>query len=340
MSIVTIKDAIRALAQSLQVATVFPSALFVLVNAYIILPALGLEFDLSKPSAVTIVISLTLMLSYTLYAFNFPLIRFLEGYKLQEADFFQWNLKKQQRHFADLEKDIGDLRRLDHYYRRIFEGLEEDTSSQEEQIGVLWDEWQRIRLERARSEFYFDRDFPSRPGMVLPTRLGNTIAAFEDYPRTRYGMDSIVLWGRLVPLLKEKQFLEFVSQEKSVFDFLLNTSLVVVCLGLELSYLCLFLGKCWLSAPILLLTFVAFLILYNGMIVAARQWGTTVRVAFDLYRHDLSQRLGLRPTKSFKKEVKRWRAVSRFLLYRQEMVEEQFKGFISQKKRIPQSKEK
>jgi hypothetical protein len=339
MNITTIKDAVKALAQSLQVTTVFPAALMVLVNAYVVVHQIWPSIGLATPSAVTIMVSLTLMLSYTFYAFNFPLIRFLEGYKVQDSDIFRGALKRQREQFRDLDVRIRMLREQDQAYRSLFEELDWDALAQEEMIDVRWKEWQEVRLDRARFEHEFDRDFPSQIGMVLPTRLGNTIAAFEDYPRTRYGMDPIVLWGRLVPLLKEKQFLEFVSQEKSVFDFLLNTCIVVAFLGLELFYLCLFLGEFVLAVLVLGLAGLFVWVLYNGMVIAARQWGTTVRVAFDLHRHDLCQHLGLRPAKSFRKEVERWQAISRFFLYRQDDIDRGFREFIPQAEVAKQEKQ-
>jgi hypothetical protein len=156
----------------------------------------------------------------------------------------------------------------------------------------------------------------------------NIIAAFEDYPRTRYGIDTIALWPRLVPILKEERFTDFVSQEKSVLDFLLNMFAVLLVLSIELVYLTLFLGRVEFAIGICIFAFTVSWMLYEGSVIAARQWGTTVRVAFDLYRHNLWHRLGLRPTERFQEEYVRWQQVSRFLLYRHEDV--WFRGFRSQ----------
>ena len=157
------------------------------------------------------------------------------------------------------------------------------------------------------------------------------MAAFEDYPRTRYGIDAIALWSRLVPLLRQNEYLDFVNQEKRVFDFLLNTCVVIAVLGLETSYIALYKGVylLWIVPVALLLGFSITWVLYQAMIFAARQWGTTVRAAFDIYRHDLYKHLGLRPSYSFKTEYERWRAISQFLLYRREHPED-FGEFVPQ----------
>jgi len=330
MNINAIKDAVKALAQSLQVTTIFPAGLLVLVNAYLILPLIYPELDLTTPSTVTIVGSLTLMLSYTFYAFNFPLIRLLEGYKLQETDFLQWLLKQQHEKFDALVTDIRELWAQFEECYDYFDGLEKDDIPGDEEFFGYQRKWQQLKAHLPRLERKFDIYFPSTRKMVLPTKLGNTIAAFEDYSRTRYGMDSIALWARLIPILKEKNYLEFVSTEKAVFDFLMNTCIVAVVLGLELVYLHLFRGNWGLAIGVTGLTALVAIILYNGMIIAARQWGTTVRVAFDLFRHDLHRRLGLRAAGDFKGERERWQAVSQFVLFRRERSLEEFNEFISQ----------
>lgn len=273
MSISTLGDAIKSLAQSLQVSTIFPAGFLVMFNNYFIVPLILPDLDRTTPQAVTVVISSTLLLSYTLYAFNFPLIRFFEGYKFQEDFLFsillKWSYSREIKRFRRMESGEG---------RR-------------------------------------DRDFPSKEALFLPTRIGNVIKSFEEYPKTRYGMDTIALWSRLVPVLKDKEFLDYVLQEKSVFDFLLNMCLVTSILGIELAYRSIYLHQ-WIAIPLISgLTYLILRILYEGTYIAARQWGTVVRVAFDLYRHDLAKWLSLRPASTFQEEWDRWDAISHFFLY-------------------------
>jgi hypothetical protein len=39
---------------------------------------------------------------------------------------------------------------------------------------------------------------------MLPTMLGNTLCAAEFRARSRYGLDVVVLWPRLYPLLSDR----------------------------------------------------------------------------------------------------------------------------------------
>ena len=297
------------------------------MNVYFILPHVWDDFNPTSSAVLILAISFTLMISYTLYAFNFPLIRLLEGYKLKEADWSRKRLQKRRQEFKYLVDKIDALRmERARFVNR--QGFDPDEGSALPLGKDKSYECEALKAELAELEYRLDRHYPSTVHAVLPTMLGNVIAAFEDYPRTRYGMDTVALWPRLVPLLKEKKHTEFVNQEKSVFDFLLNMLVVVAILGTELVYLNIFFGQLKLSVGIGVTAALLSWVLYQGMLIAARQWGTTVRVAFDLYRYDLHRRLGLRPTGNFGEEYQNWQQFSRFLLYRCKNVE--FDGFISQ----------
>jgi hypothetical protein len=331
MSINVIKDAVKSLAQSLQLTMIFPAALLVFVNGYVIIPyllrGLDIPYDTSTPIALASFVSITLLLSYSLYAFNFPLIRLLEGYQLKEADFFYDRLLRKQQEFNAIKY------RLDLYETQIIEEqafiasvgdeglLDDDVLQHREKLDMLYARW--AELQR-----HFDMAFPSTLPQVRPTRLGNTIAAFEDYPRTRYGMDTIALWARMIPLLQDKHYLEFVTQEKAVFDFFLNMLVVIPILGLEAAYIALFYENWGILFSVLVMGIVITWVVYRGILIAARQWGGTVRVAFDLYRRDLGERLGLRQASSFHLERERWEALSAFILYRHRNAA--FHHFVSQ----------
>ncbi len=307
MSINALTEAIKAIAQSLQVATIFPSLLFMLVHIYIIVPRLQgffkIQVDTTAPPTLAIVAALSLIMSYALYAFNFPLIQLLEGYHPSSRRVWKAWLDAKRSKFRNLTATIKTLKTR---IRRIETEYYPHSAHTDPT-------WQILSTELFRAESEFEYTFPSGESLLQPTTLGNIIAAYEDYSRTRYGMESSALWPRLVPILKERQYLDFVTQEKVVFDFLLNTGLVTVFLGLELGYLTLFLNQPLLGGGLILLTLVAGWVFYFGLTVAADQWGMTVRVAFDLYRDELRKRLGLRVADTFAAEHVRWQETSRFL---------------------------
>jgi len=324
MDINALKQAIQALAKSLQVATVFPSALWVLANVFLVVLPLNPEWNLSSGASVTLIVSATLMLSYSLHAFNYPLQRLFEGYKFKYCRLFYPLQAYFEKKFVETQREIRELRK-EQQTREKFPACKRTTQKAFPYCDLSEEEL-RARLRRAASNLEFD--YPSEQAKVLPTSLGNVMAAFEDYSRTRYGMDSIVLWQRLVPILREKGYLEFVAQEKAVFDFLMNTLVILLFLGVELSYIYLWWGEVDRAIFFAFLTIVLCAILYWGMALAAQDWGGAVRVAFDLYRHDLFLHLGMVPGHDSSEDFDNWRAVSRFYLYRSTQARE-FKGFRS-----------
>lgn len=326
MSINAIWDAIKALAQSVQVSTIFPSTLLVMVNVYVILPRLMPGLDNNSSPALVIITVLILTVSYALYAFNHPLIRMLEGYKIKEKDLGKSLLKYER---AREEKLLAQLEKTTNALSKAGNELEwcdicGKARSAEDEL-----EFQRLQSELLGLQTELDYEFSSNR-QIMPTSIGNTIAAFEDYSRTRYGMDSIAFWPRLVPVLRDTKYLDFVTQEKAVFDFLLNTCLIITILGIQFIYLNVYFNNLDWAFILVSILIVVIVIFWKGMEIAARHWGYTVRVAFDLYRGHLHRQLNLKSEagETFKQEVDRWSRASVFLLTRVGNIE--FKDFVSQ----------
>lgn len=319
MNINAIKDAVKALAQALQIATIFPATLLIFVNAYLFIP-LSVGGDSASPNVASLTVAATLLVSYLLYALNYPVIRVFEGYKFQNDLIVGWFLARKRRHHSRIQASIDELYRWkailenDYLGPRPDESVHRQDSRIEERSRRLHD---MLVFRLANMEHQFDLHFPGLQASVLPTKLGNTIAAFESYPGNRYGIDAIAMWPRLMPILKRTDYIEFVAQEKAVLDFLLNMIVVTLILSLEgLALLWISEQGVWTLA--LLPVAVTFSwILYASAVIAARQWGITVRVAFDLHRHQLRRELGIRTSDTFAEEYLLWKRASAFFLIRQ-----------------------
>lgn len=313
MNINAIKDAIKSLAQSLQVPTIFPAALLVLTNLHLLWPGILTAVKGSTLEETTLTIGATLMLSYMLYAINYPLTRLFEGYRWRETAFGQWLEDRMRNRLLDIRREATELA----VWIQSFSASHKIDPTNPDTAGLRpleleWWRWANARLARLARRL--DTYFPSEPEAVLPTALGCTIRAFEDYSRTRYGMDSVALWPRLVPILREAGHLEFVTQEKAVLDFLMNTCLIIWFIGIECFLYGMIHGEWVIIFASIPLAIAISLFIYYCMVLAARQWGTMVKVSFDLYRHDLRRALGLRALHSTPDEYVRWRDVSVFLL--------------------------
>jgi hypothetical protein len=277
MNIASIKDIILSIAQSLQLSTIVPALFFILLNSIFIFPV---KNYLSTEDSIVILIFTIISLSYLLYAFNGTFIRFLEGYIGWDL-FFLKGIKNER------------IKSYQIKYNKLKQNKERSNNTSK--INAI-------------QELYLN--FPILEDNIKPTGLGNKIKAFEDYSFDRYGIDAVALWPRIVPILIENKYMEVVSQKKLVFDFLMNLLFVTLILGIEVTFKLCFLNNLDLVIISSLITTIFSIILYKGMLNCAVQWGNTIRVAFDLFRHDLWNKFKLDKVSNYQEEILTWETLS------------------------------
>jgi len=280
----TLTNTFILLIKSFRLSSLFPALCFVVTNYFLLLPRFygGNSFSLLRDESFGRLIFLTFLLTaligYILNYLNFPLIYLAEGYP----------------------------------FRNTWWG----------QLMIAWYRGRKARLEQlAKSSdrerrFYQDKlvdYFPPDSNGLAPTLLGNVIAAFEAYPSRRYGIDGVYMWPRLLPVLNKEKYAIFVEREKEGFDFFLNFSILSGVLAAESVLLRLFLGQPMFTWVALASGCVAFLFYYWGAVNCARNWGETIKTAFDLYRYQLAEQLALKPFKDKIDETRRWEAISYFI---------------------------
>jgi len=86
----------------------------------------------------------------------------------------------------------------------------------------------RIYLEAAVkiSGFPLDRT-TSMPRVYWPTRLGNLIAAYEQYPRLKYGLDAVFYWPRLWVTI-DKDLREEIDNQQALADGLVYVLVALI----------------------------------------------------------------------------------------------------------------
>jgi len=254
----------------------------------------------------TIALIIIWLLSILLMLFNRPIIRLLEGYG-GRFNPFHILLPRRQREFEVKAKP--HLEKLE----KLLDARRRGVPS-EEKISEL-------------AVWHAVRDFPEAPALVLPTRLGNVMRAYERYPDVVYEIEAIAVWSRLFMIIPEKAR-ERIRESEGVFNFsisMLFTSAVTLITSGAMIISSLYSGGLsglvahttwWLL--ILVLAAGAFFAWFSWWRLpdAARERGEQIKSAFDLYRGELADALGFELPATEAEERRMWRLVSRRMLLR------------------------
>lgn len=243
---------------------------------------------------VTLCLAGAFFIATVFLSLNIYIVRLYEGYPVSGWRFLKKRLQSQR----------------DQIYQEIA-GIKGELNKQLNQQGSYE---ANLRLNRLQQEA--DERYPPPPAEVLPSSLGNIIRAFEHYPFTRYSIEPIAVWPRLLAVVPENQT-EAINTQKSLMDFWLNLSLV--CLVSGLFWAVVVVWYVYISSlflvPVLVVSILLAYLSYRGAIPCAVAWGYEVRTAFDLYRSDLLQRLGIQKPSSISDERNAWQKVFWFFRY-------------------------
>jgi hypothetical protein len=234
-----------------------------------------------------------------------PIVRLFEGYPLESLS---------RRSGRNRHRWLS----LWFYVRPVYDSLRGREERRYKALVVrrdhLWHGPEANRRVRQNARI-LDRLFPSREDLLLPTRVGNAIRAFEEYSTLRWGLDGIAVWPRVETVLSDQEQ-RLHADAKGDFAFLIIGSLGAFTLGVVLLidaivHHPLAFGAAWIAY---LVPFTASYFLYRSSVGAAVRWGTEVRASIDMHRIDLYQRIGIRvPTLDDEPVVAR--ELSDFLLY-------------------------
>jgi hypothetical protein len=148
----------------------------------------------------------------------------------------------------------------------------------------------------------------------LPTTLGNIIRALDAYPFTRYAIEGGVFWPHLQHVIKG-DLREDVSNQRMLLDMCLALTSLFALLVATTVFLgpWLFFGYFWL---LYVPGFVGLSwIFYRTSIQAALALSRAMRAAYDVFRFDLLDALGVRAPKDLKDEREKWERFSVLAAY-------------------------
>lgn len=302
--------------KSIMLGTFMPVALFVGLNLLFVLPLFPSDpqplqsiVDVNTREAIELTL-LIIVLTGLLYNLNIPIVRLYEGYTWQNSAIGQWR----KRYYESQLQITSELRPFVQDLSITLTRRAENAAQREARETI-----QGLRSELGRS---YNRDFPISRASILPTRLGNVIRSFENYPQRQYGMAAITLYPRLVATI-DKEYLGQIDNAKTAFDFMINCSLLSAVLSVTLLITGL-LSAVVITVPQLsiywLIEIVAFLFLtsafYRSSIGRASEWGDLVKGAFDLYRWKLLKELGYKIVPAtMEQERGLWREISGQMIY-------------------------
>jgi hypothetical protein len=241
-----------------------------------------------------------------LLVLNFKLIRVLEGYgAVNPARLLKWR----------------SLRLFDQLNARV------DRISEKPRISnAELSERRRLRTRLAN-------EFPEQRNLVLPTRFGNVVRAFERYPQIIYNIEAIRSWIRLQAVLPEA-YKNSLDAAKTVLDFFVHiwfgSVVIAVAALLRLAYVMsshIDGGFAWTLLVISGCGAFSALLAAKSAQEAAGQWGELVKAAFDLYRGDLCKQLGFELPREIERERRMWAPICRTMIYRQARYAAEFTEF-------------
>jgi uncharacterized repeat protein (TIGR01451 family) len=144
-----------------------------------------------------------------------------------------------------------------------------------------------------------NEDFPYGEDLVLPTRLGNVIRNAEDYSRQQYGISAVLLWPRLLGVI-DARYATLLDDAKTTFDFALNCMVLSAAAAVFTLALALtrdasggLLDPAWWRVALFAAVSAT---AYAAAVNRAREWGSYIKSAVDLYRNALLKQLGYQYT--------------------------------------------
>jgi hypothetical protein len=139
-------------------------------------------------------------------------------------------------------------------------------------------------IQRAGAAGYqLRRCFPQPDHLLRPTALGNVLAAIDDSAGRAYGLDPVIAWPRLYPVLGEPTR-SLVDDRRDALDAAVRLAATMAVTAF--AALALLVCSGWWALLALIPLAVAALA-YNAAVQAALAYAETVQVAFDLHRADL-----------------------------------------------------
>lgn len=323
------------------VGAIVPSLSFVLLVIMLFQPAVSptVEFNINHlldaaSERFWFAVVFSVLLGFTLSSLNTFFIKTFEGYillhrlpSLRRAQIkrFRYLRRKHQR----IEKSINRFDEAanltsDEKQKWLSLLYKEDRTPEEQQeyerlSKMVERKQQKLEMlldQEYRLASHLDSYFPHHEGYILPTRFGNILRAAETYPSTRYGIDAVPVWPRLIYVIPLKYY-EMIEHSWNQLSFLVNCAVLS---GLFTLLSLIILGWTRLIKPDLTQNYLiafgvsltATFIFYRAAQLLVMTYGNMIRSAYDLFRSQLLVQLNQKLPDDLDEERDTWTTISDF----------------------------
>jgi len=148
---------------------------------------------------------------------------------------------------------------------------------------------------------------------VMPTALGNVFAAAEDYARRMYSLDTVVWWPRLTLSLPDDLRSQLDGSVMALYA-LINLSALLALWAISGGVLLMFTDRPWLLVGVFFGGLALSWGCYRAAVTQAGDYGNSMRVAFDLYRHRILEGMHIPVPDNLQAERVLWETLTNWVL--------------------------
>lgn len=275
----------------------------------------GPELTLLGGVFLFIIILLVYLLAYLLATLTTPIVRLYEGY-WSEGSLTHKVRTRLEKRLAAQQRALDIREEVLAAQQRALDSSEGILANQQETLArqevALADKKKALHAKRTYIEAIQYVNFPRNPNFLKPTRLGNVLAAAEEYSSQIYRLDAVIWWPRLAPLLPD-EFRVQIDTALTPMLMMLNLSLIFTLMALIgggvmlfdkqlLFFMAIFIGGLLLARAC-----------YFAAVSQAVDYGNWIRVAFDLYRHEPLKKMHIPTPDNLVEEGLLWTSLNNWL---------------------------
>lgn len=300
------------------VASLVPSLAFFTISMLTLQPILsddikdllGSKFNPMGESGLLLVL-LTVILGFTLTSLNTFVYKVFEGYVLiWRLPFLRQGQIKQSR----------QLRKVHDRIAKKLSRLERGSLSRRAERKI-----EDLRSTQTALLARYDLHYPPTEEEILPTKFGNILKSAETYPTSRYRIDSVPMWPRLIQVMPPAYYAK-VDEASNQVSFLMNCTILAACYAVMTIGISVYFAvsqifqpsenyplEVWVYLGLFLLAITVSIVFLRASELVVLEYGYLIRSSFDLFRRQLLRQLDFVPPLTLAAEQSLWEQLCYFV---------------------------